>query len=157
MKNYQLFLLIRYFCPLIGRNSFTIKEGTWSFSKASRIFYWHDVLKEFIEVDLFHDKRRNVIVYEKHPVNFISTESWWHLLKRSSITIREGTWPFTLGKDRFYDTRSRWHLLKRNSFTIREGTWPFTKHKDRFYWHGVVMVFIEREPFYDKRRNLTIC
>jgi hypothetical protein len=49
----------------------------------------------FIEEDFFHDKRRNLTVYEKHSVNFIRMQSWWHLLKVSSSTIRERTWPFT--------------------------------------------------------------
>jgi hypothetical protein len=29
----------------------------------------------FIEGELFHDKRRNLAVEEKHPVDFIRTES----------------------------------------------------------------------------------
>jgi hypothetical protein len=44
---------------------------------------------------LFHDKRRNLTVYESFLIDFICRNSWWHLLNGSSSTIREGTWPFT--------------------------------------------------------------
>jgi hypothetical protein len=43
----------------------------------------------FIECELFHDKRRNLIVYGKLIVDCIGIESWWHLLNEISSTIRE--------------------------------------------------------------------
>jgi hypothetical protein len=49
----------------------------------------------FIEGELFHVKRTNLSVYERVPVDFIFTESWWHLLNGRSSTIRDWTWPFT--------------------------------------------------------------
>jgi hypothetical protein len=42
----------------------------------------------FIEGDVFHDKRRNLTVYEMLP-NFICRELGCHLLNGSSSTIRE--------------------------------------------------------------------
>jgi hypothetical protein len=44
---------------------------------------------------IFYDERKNLTDYEKLPYDFISNESWWLLLKRSSSTIREGTWPLS--------------------------------------------------------------
>jgi hypothetical protein len=43
--------------------SFTIREWTWSFTRGSDRFYLDGVLIPFIELELFHDKRTNLIVY----------------------------------------------------------------------------------------------
>jgi hypothetical protein len=42
----------------------------------------------FIEWELFHDKKTNLIVYEKLLVDFIRRELWWYLLNVGSFTIR---------------------------------------------------------------------
>jgi hypothetical protein len=76
---------------LFKGSSSTMREWTRPFRKCSSSFYWHEVVIGFIECELFHNKRRNLIVYEKHMVDFIGTDLWWHLLKGSSSTIREGT------------------------------------------------------------------
>jgi hypothetical protein len=44
----------------------------------------------FIEGEAIHNKRMNLIVYEKPPIDFIYTESSWKLVNVSSFTIREG-------------------------------------------------------------------
>jgi hypothetical protein len=47
-------------------------------------------------------------------------------------------------------------FLKGSSSTIREELDHLPKAPRRFYWYRVVMTFIEREFFHDKRRNLTV-
>jgi hypothetical protein len=79
---------------LLNRSSSTIKKKHDCVWKAPNQFYCHKVLMAFIEVDLFHDNRRNLILYEKFLVNFIDMKSWWHLLKWISSTIIEGTRSF---------------------------------------------------------------
>jgi hypothetical protein len=74
--------------------SFTTREGTWLFTKGSLsiLFAWsRDVI---YWMERFHYKRRNLSVYERPLIDFICTESWCHLLKYCSSTIRERTWSF---------------------------------------------------------------
>jgi hypothetical protein len=59
--------------------------------KASDRFYWHEIMMKFIEGKLFHDKRRNLTVYEQLSVDFNITLLCGRLLKGISSTIREGT------------------------------------------------------------------
>jgi hypothetical protein len=40
---------------------------------------------EFFEEELFHDKRQNLNVHQKFPLDFIRTEFWWHLLNGTLI------------------------------------------------------------------------
>jgi hypothetical protein len=80
---------------LIEWETSTIREWTWACTKSSSQFYWQGVVREFIEEELFYDKRRNLTVYERLPVDFIGTESWWNLLNGSTTTIRERTCLFT--------------------------------------------------------------
>jgi hypothetical protein len=44
----------------------------------------------FIEAELFHDKRTNLTLYEKHPVDFISKE-FFTFIKGGHSKIRERT------------------------------------------------------------------
>jgi hypothetical protein len=55
--------------------------------KTPNRFYWNRVLMGFIEEELIHDNRTNLIVYEKHPVHFICTESWLHSLNGNSFRL----------------------------------------------------------------------
>jgi hypothetical protein len=66
----------------------------------------------FIEWRLFHDKRRNLTVYEKFLVIFSGTESWLHLLNGSSFTIREETSRSRKLSVDSISTKSWWYLLK---------------------------------------------
>jgi hypothetical protein len=64
----------------LKRNSSTIREGTGWFTKNSNSILLEGDEMGFIECELFHDKRRNLMVYEKLQPDFIRTESWWDLL-----------------------------------------------------------------------------
>jgi hypothetical protein len=76
-----------------------------------------------IEGELFHDKRRNLTIYEKLPVDFILIKLRFiykgHALAWSAnelVNLRKIPFNFIL-------TKLWWHLLKKDSSTIREWTW----------------------------------
>jgi hypothetical protein len=78
-----------------------------SWRKVLDWLYWNGVAMAFIEWKLFHDKRRILTVYERLPVDFICTESRLDLLKGSSSTIRQASWPFTKGSSSILFAPSR--------------------------------------------------
>jgi hypothetical protein len=80
---------------LLNGNLFTIREGTWLFTKDSLSILFARNSDGIYWMKLFHHKRRNLTAYANLLIDFICTKSWWHLLDGNFSTIREGTWPFT--------------------------------------------------------------
>jgi hypothetical protein len=99
----------------------------------------------FFEGKFFHDKRRNLTVYEKLTVVFIDTELWWHLLNRNPSIKREGTWSMTKvsllmlfshnGDDIYW--RGIFHEKRRN-LTVEESHAYilFARRRKSIYWRG---------------------
>jgi hypothetical protein len=111
----------------------------------------------FLEGELFHDKARNLTAYERLPIDFICTESWWHLLNGSYSTNREGTWQFTKGYQSIFFARCRDVINWMGALPRFEKELSgLRKASNRFYLQGVVMAFIECEFFHDARRNLIV-
>jgi hypothetical protein len=67
---------------LLNGCSSTIREATWPFTNGSCRFYLHGVVMAFIECEVFHEKRRNLTVYERLMIDFNYTESGWYLWKK---------------------------------------------------------------------------
>jgi hypothetical protein len=106
-------------------------------------FDWDAALMWFIELVLFHDKRKNLTIYEKLMVDFIDTELWWHLLNGSFFTIWERIWPFTNSTRSFLLIRYLKTLIESKSDRITEKTGPSMKclrsillatSRDEIYW-----------------------
>jgi hypothetical protein len=125
----------------------TLSERIWQYIKSKVSLEFTSVLMAFIEWKLFRNKRMNLTVYENLPVDFICTESWRHLLKGWSSTIRDGPWPFTIGSLSILFARIPAMIDWRELFTIREGTWWFMKSspsilfaqgRDDIYWMGAL-------------------
>jgi hypothetical protein len=110
------FIGIESWWHLLKGSSSMFREGTWSFTKGSDWSHWFYITKSFIEAKLFHDKRRNLTVYEKFPVDFICSESSWHQLKWSSSRIKEGSWPFTNSSESILLVQSRHQLIEGDLF-----------------------------------------
>jgi hypothetical protein len=66
-------LLQEVVMTFIECSSSTIREGTWSFTKDSNRFNWFGIVMAFFDENLFHDKRRNLIVDERLPFDLIGT------------------------------------------------------------------------------------
>jgi hypothetical protein len=96
-----------------------VRERIWSFMKIT----WSILLTRnrvaFIEWELFHDKRTNLIAYEKIRIDFIDFQFdcfyWRELLqdKGRNLTLYE-----KLLVD-FIGTEFGWHLLNGYTFMIR--------------------------------------
>jgi hypothetical protein len=127
----------------LNGSSSTIREGTWPFMKDS----WSILLAVSPHANywrkFFHDKRRNLTIYEKHPVVVIGTESWWNYWR--GARPREDKELESLRKDsaRFYWHRVMMTFIQGSSSTKTEGTWLFTKgsrsillarSSDGIYW-----------------------
>jgi hypothetical protein len=87
---------------LLEGKSSTIKEGTWPFTKGTFRFKSLESRWNLLKGELFHSKKRNLIVYVSLWIDFIGMESWWHLLNENLSTIREGTWHFMKAPFRLY-------------------------------------------------------
>jgi hypothetical protein len=140
---------------LLNESSFMIREWTWPFTKCSRSILLARRCDGIYWKELFHVKRTNITDYKKLPVDFIGTESWWHLFNWSSSTINEITWLFTKGSRSILLARSRDDIywmgaLQRYDIvldSLRNVLGPFYCHRD-------VIAFINVELLHDKRTNL---
>jgi hypothetical protein len=77
-------------------------------------------------------------------------------LKGRSSTGRKNLTVYEMLTIDFIYENSSWDLLKWRFSKIREATLPFRNVHDRFYLGGILMAFIERELFHDKRSKLTV-
>jgi hypothetical protein len=112
---------------------------------------------EFIEGRIFHEKRRNLTVLERLLIDFSDTIIWWHLLKGTSSTIREGIWRFTKGSRSILLAQSRDGIYLNEGLPRKENEFDrLRKAGLSFYWMGILTGFIEWEPFHDKRRNFIV-
>jgi hypothetical protein len=111
----------------------------------------------FFEGKIFHDKRRNLSVYELLPIDFICAEFWWHLLKGSSYTIREGYLQFINRYQKILFAPNHGGIYWMGALP-RSEKWfnRLNKSSRLFYLHEVVMAFIEWKLFHDKRTNLIV-
>jgi hypothetical protein len=106
---------------------------------------------------LFHDKRRNLAVYDRIPLDLTSTKSWWHLLKGNSSKIREWTWWFA---------QIYWSILLPHSFHVIYWMRALPREEKKFerepkssvwfYCKGIMIGIIERKLFQDNRMDLAI-
>jgi hypothetical protein len=74
---------------------FSIRERTWSFMKSSRLILLAQSPNGIYWMVFFHDRRTNLSVSEKFPVDFIGTSPdgiyWMKLFhnKRTNLTVYE--------------------------------------------------------------------
>jgi hypothetical protein len=121
----------------LERRNLTVYDGTDR-------FYWQEAVMIFIKGERFPDKRKNLTVLERFPVDFSDTIIWWHLLKGNSSTKkRKKLTVYERLSVEFISTESWWNLFKGGSSTKREGIWLFTKgssvilldmSRDGVYW-----------------------
>jgi hypothetical protein len=62
-------------------SSSTIREPTRPFTRSTLWILLEEGCDAFIEEELFHHKRMNLTVSERHPLDFNDRESCWFLLK----------------------------------------------------------------------------
>jgi hypothetical protein len=127
----------------IEENTSTIIERTWPFTKDSRYILLARSPDDILRIELFHDKRTNLTFFNRFIFLFIGTDSWWHLLKGSSFTIRERTWPFTSDSCSIYLTQNSDDIYWMEPLTWnKKDINRFRKTLCRFYWDRVLMAFL---------------
>jgi hypothetical protein len=81
-------------CHLL-KNFSRLRKGTWPFLKCSLSLLLTRSRNGIYWMEIFHEKKRNLTVYERFPLDFVCRNSWWHLLNENSSKIGETNLPFT--------------------------------------------------------------
>jgi hypothetical protein len=128
------------------------KEGTWPFPKSAGRFYWHGVVKAFIEWVLFHDKGRNLTFYKIIRSILISNDSWWHLLKGSSSTIREKIYSLRITLCHFDRHGFVISIIKRELSHDKRKNFTVTK-----IVQSIILKLYRDAAFWDESSTITAC